>query len=245
LTGLSPSGEQAAQPSRAWRRDLGNAFVTVGANADREEDMPHLIPSAAIGRLAGGALLTLAVGGSTLAWAQTPAANIPAYGPPLTGVCLFSRDIALNSSQAGVSVGQQLQQISQGIQTNLNPQRDAIAKEDTTLNAQKAKLPAAQYAQRVNELQQRAQAFTQTVQTRNAQITQTHDKAMDQIAAAINPILIASISAHHCSLVLERNGIYGANPAMDLTAEVVQKLNASLPTVAVTLAPPEAVQAQP
>jgi Skp family chaperone for outer membrane proteins len=205
--------------------------------------MPYPIQAAAIGRLAGGALLALTAGG--LALAQAPAAGIPAYGPPLTGVCLFSRDIALNSSQAGVSVGQQLQQLSQGIQTNLNPQRDAIAKEDQTLTAQKAKLPAAQYAQRVNELQQRAQAFTQTVQTRNAQITQTRDKAMEQIAAAMNPILVASISAHHCSVVLDRNGIYGANPAMDLTAEVVQQVNVRMPTLTVSLSPPEAVQAQP
>jgi Skp family chaperone for outer membrane proteins len=200
------------------------------------------------------AVLALAAG-STGALAQTPAApaspaatppaNVPTYGPPLTGVCVFTRDAALNTSQAGVSANQQLQQIAQGIAASLNPERDAISAEDKALAAEKAKLSPAKLQERGLALQKRAQAYGQTVQTRNAQLTQTHDKAFSQIAQAMTPILVSKITEHHCSLVMESRGIiYGANPAMDLTSEVVQQLNAALPTVTVTLLPPEALQQQ-
>lgn len=195
-------------------------------------------------RAAGAACLALAAV-STSALAQTaPASNVPTYGPPLTGVCIFSRDMALTTSQAGVSANQQLQQISKDLDAGLAPERDAIGKEDQALTAAKAKLSAADYQKRAAALQQRAQAYTAMVQTRNAQFTQTRDKATDQIATAVTPILVASITEHHCSLVLERGGIYGANAAMDLTPEVIQKLNAQMPTLAVSLAPPPAAQAQ-
>ena len=44
---------------------------------------------------------------------------MPTYGPPLTGVCLFGRDVAVAGSEAGKGVSQRLQQLSQGIQTEL------------------------------------------------------------------------------------------------------------------------------
>jgi Skp family chaperone for outer membrane proteins len=205
-----------------------------------------------IRRTLAAAVLALAAG-STGALAQTPAApaaaapaaNVPTYGPPISGVCVFTREAAMNTSQAGVSANQQLQQIAQGIASSLNPERDAIAAEDKALAAERAKLSPAKLQERATALQKRAQTYGQTVQTRNAQLSQTHDKAFTQIAQAMTPILVAKITEHHCSLVLESRGIiYGANPAMDLTAEIVQQLNTSLPTVTVTLIPPEALQQQ-
>ena len=206
---------------------------------------------APMGRTSSLILAALAAfaAGSTGASAQTPAAappaaNVPTYGPPLTGVCVFSRDTALNTSAAGQSANQQLQQIAQSIQTQMNVERDAIVTENKALVAEKAKLTAAKLQARQAALQQRAQTFQQTIQLRNAQVQQTHDKTMDQIAASVTPILVSTITAHACSLIVERNGIYGANPAMDLTPEVITKLNAALPTVAVTLLTPEQVQQQ-
>ena len=194
-------------------------------------------------RPAGAALLLLAV--ASAVHAQTPAAtaapaaaapsNVPNYGPPLPGVCVFSRDVALGTSAAGVSVNQQLQQMEQAAQGSLNTERLAIQQADKALSADKAKLTPAKYQERVGALQQRAQAYEAGVQARSNQFSQARDNATGQIAQAITPILVTTISEHHCSLVIERNSLLGANPAMELTPEVIQKLNAALPGVTVTL----------
>jgi Skp family chaperone for outer membrane proteins len=151
--------------------------------------------------------------------------------------------MALSTSQAGVSAGQQLQQISKSLEAGLTPERDAIAKEDQALAAEKAKLSPAEYQKRGAALERRAQAYTNTIQARNAQFTQTRDKTTEQIATAVTPILVAVITAHHCSLVLERGGIYGATPAMDITPDVIKTLNTTLPTISVSLVQPAAEQA--
>ncbi len=191
-------------------------------------------------RAAGAAGFVLAAGAAA---AQTTAANVPTYGPPIEGVCVFSKDAALTTSAAGVSVNQQLQQLSQSAQAPLDAERNAITAADKALTAEKPKLSAAKYQAEQGSLQQRAQAWQMTVQARQTQFNQARDKALDQIAATVTPVLVATITARHCSIIVERGGIYGANPAMDLTPDVVQKLNTILPAVVVSL-PVEAAQGQ-
>lgn len=214
-------------------------------------------------RILGAAILALSAG-SANAWADTPASsaavitapaaapapvtapavNVPTYGAPIAGICVFSRDVALSTSDAGLGVNKQLAPLYQAAQTDLNGQRDTLTKDNKTLFAEKAKLSAAKFQARLAALQQRAQVYNSALQTRNAQFTQTRAKAMDQIAAAVTPILVDAITAHHCALVVERASIYGANPAMDLTADVVKQLNIAMPTLTVSLLPPEALQGQ-
>lgn len=212
-----------------------------------------------IRRTLGAALLALSTGAAAAradtpastapivtapAATPAPAANVPTYGPPISGICVFSRDVALNTSDAGVGVNKQLAPLYQTAQSELNSERDALAKDNKALFAEKAKLSKAQFQKRLAALQQRAQAYNATLQTRNAQFTQTRAKAMDQIAAAVTPILVDAITARKCALIVERANIYGANPAMDLTPDVVKQLNIAMPTLTVNLLPPEALQGQ-
>ena len=210
------------------RRTLGAALLALcaGSAAARADDMPA----------SAAPVVTAAT--------PAPAANVPTYGPPISGVCVFSRDVALNSSDAGVGVNKQLAPLYQAAQSELNGERDALAKDNKALFAEKAKLSNSKFQKRLAALQQRAQAYNATLQTRNAQFTQTRAKAMDQIAAAVTPILVDAITAHKCALIVERANIYGANPAMDLTSDVVKQLNIAMPTLTVSLLPPEALQGQ-
>ena len=169
---------------------------------------------------------------------------MPVYGAPIPGICVFSRDLALSTSDAGLGVNKQLAPLSQAAQTELDGQRDTLNADNKALLAQKAKLSAADFQKRLAALQQRAQDYNTAVQTRNAQFAQTRAKAMDQIAATATPILVDAITAHHCALVVDRAGIYGANPAMDLTSDVIKQLNLIMPSLPVSLLPPEALQGQ-
>jgi Skp family chaperone for outer membrane proteins len=180
----------------------------------------------------------------TAALAQTAAPQAappfnPTYGAPIAGVCVFSQTQAIGRSQAGVSAGGQLERLSQSVQSDLAAQRTALIAQGKALAAEKAKLSAAEYARRTSDLEQRAQAFDRLANTRSAQLRQTRTIALGQIGAAMTPILAASVTSHRCGLVLDAGATYGSNAAMDLTAGVVQKLNAKLPSVTVTLATPE------
>ena len=64
-------------------------------------------------------------------------------------------------------------------------------------------------------------------------------RRLDAIGAAALPALNATLTAHRCSIVVDKSRVYSVNAAMDLTTEVIQKLNAALPTVTLQLAAPQ------
>jgi Skp family chaperone for outer membrane proteins len=186
----------------------------------------------------GGAatLLALASGAS--------AQVVPAPGAPLSGVCVYSEEMILGQSQAAVAANQQLAKMQQAINAEVKPTNDALVNDAKALEARKASTPAAQYQQSATDLQRRAQAQDALIRTRNDQLARTRDEAVRQIGNAALPALNASLTAHRCSIVLDKGRVYTVNAAMDLTPEVIQKVNAALPTVTLQLAAP-AAQAAP
>jgi Skp family chaperone for outer membrane proteins len=190
--------------------------------------------------LALAAMLALA---PALASAQTPAAaSQNPLGPPIAGVCVFGRDIAVSNSKAGQATDARLRVLAQQVQTELTPESKAILAENAAINAEGAKLTSSQKQTRLDALQRRAGAFDELRQQRTAQLQQTRTRAVDTILQTMNEVLGPIASTRHCSIILERNSTYGSNPAMDLTPAVVQAVDARVPTMTFDLSPPTGVK---
>jgi outer membrane protein len=162
----------------------------------------------------------------------------PASGAPLAGLCVYSENVILGQSQVGASANQQLSQLQTSINNELRAARDKLVADDQALTAKKAQLSAADFAAQGAALQARARDLQALANTRNGQLTRTRDGAIAQISKAALPLLNASLTAHGCAIVLDKGPVYSVNPAMDLTAEVMQRLNATLPATTITLAAP-------
>jgi outer membrane protein len=180
----------------------------------------------------GAAVSALVIAAGAPAAAQVVAAP----GAPLAGVCVYSENVLLGQSQAGVSANRQLTQIQASVNNELRALQDKLVADDQALTAQKAALQAAEFSQRTTALQARARDLQNLSNVRNGQLTRTRDGAIAQISKAALPLLNASLTAHHCAIVLDKGPVYTVNPAMDLTGEVIQQLNAALPAITVTLA---------
>jgi Skp family chaperone for outer membrane proteins len=188
------------------------------------------------------AALAMCAGGSA---AAQPVASAPVvFGPALPGVCILARAVALDRSLAGVSANQQIQQFTVGIRAELDAQRGAIINDDRTLAAQKASMPPADYQQRVAQLQQRYAVVDRTTRVRAAQVSKTKADAVRLILDTMTPSLGETVTARKCSVVIERGETYGANAAMDITDQVIQRMNARLQSVTLRLAPPEVADRQ-
>jgi Skp family chaperone for outer membrane proteins len=194
-------------------------------------------------RRSAGALLSVAVAcgscGAALAQAAAPA---PTYGPPISGLCLFGQGQALGQSKAGISANQQLEQFLKSVDAELKAAAAPIVADDHALGAQKASMPAAEYQQQLGKLRQRYADLAHTRDLRRAQLALTRKDALTQVAKAMATSLAATITERHCSVIFERTGAYGAAEGMDITADVIQRMNTALPSVTLSLAPPEAVQ---
>jgi len=177
---------------------------------------------------AAAAALMFASGG--LAQAQTAAAAAPnvTHGAPIPGVCVFSTQQAVGTSTVGKYVGTRMQQIAAQVDAELAPERTAIETEAKTLDAQKATMDQKTLQTRATALQTRANAWQQKVAQRQRELEATQQKAFIRVGQEMNPIVIQAYQTNRCSILLERDNVILANPAMDLTPTVIAGVNAKI-----------------
>lgn len=158
--------------------------------------------------------------------AQTP--NIT-HGAPVAGVCVYDNDELLARSTAGQSVQTGMQRLLTEVQGELAPYASNIQAEITAL--QQGGEAADPGGTRRAALQTRVQEAQQLEQTRRNELQYTQSMQLQSIGTAAEPIVIALYQERGCSLLLNRSAIYSANPAMDITPTVIERVNAALPSL--------------
>jgi outer membrane protein len=188
--------------------------------------------------MAAAALTAVGLSGSALA--QQAAARAPAAapaaaaaapvvsGPPIAGVCIFSNEQAIATSAVGKYVGQRIQQLSTQANAELDAEKTAIETDVKAYDAQKPTLTADMQQQRELAFNQRAGALQRKADLRNRELQATEQKAVSRIAAEVSPLLRQIYTQRACGLLLDRNSVFGANPSMDVTADVVRLLDAKI-----------------
>jgi Skp family chaperone for outer membrane proteins len=171
------------------------------------------------------AAITLTAGSSALAQAAAPAVT---HGPPVAGVCIMSVEAAIGSSTVGKYVDTRMQQIVGQVNAELNGEKTAIENEGKTLQSQGSTLDRTILEQRSAALQVRANALQRKAQLRDREVSATEQKAVGRIGQEMEPMIRAAYQQKGCSVLLNRQAVVIANPAMDITPSVVTALNAKL-----------------
>ena len=179
---------------------------------------------------------------ATAASAQTAGPQNP--GPVIPGVCVYFNQRLLAQSTAGQAVQARMEQLANEVRGELQPYATAIQTEMTALQQGQATIPADQMQQRRQALQQRLQEAQQLEQTRDAELRYTLNQQREAIAVAVDPILVAIYQERGCGLLLNREGVFLLNPAMDVTDLAIQRLNTALPTLSFNRLPVPAQQPQ-
>ena len=177
------------------------------------------------------ALASLAAGSVA---AQTATIN---HGAPIAGVCVYDNDEVLARSTAGQSVQTGMQRLLSEVQGELAPYSSVIQTELQSL--QQGGEAADPGGARRTALQARAQEAQQLEQTRRTELQYTQGVQFQAIGTAVEPIVRALYQERSCSILVNRSAIYSANPAMDITPTVIERLNAALPSLSFNrLTPP-------
>ncbi|MDP1599477.1 OmpH family outer membrane protein [Phenylobacterium sp.] len=175
------------------------------------------------------AAITASVSTAAFAQAAAPAAA-PAvsHGPALPGVCVISLEGAITGSTVGKYVQTRLQQIATQVQAELKAEEAALQNEAKTLEGQRASLDQATFETRANALQTKANAFQRKAQQRERELGATQQKALGRVGQELDPIIRQVYQQRQCSLLLNRDSVVIANPAMDISQPVVTALNAKI-----------------
>jgi Skp family chaperone for outer membrane proteins len=181
--------------------------------------------------LAASAAAIAVAASSTAAFAQAaaaPAAPSVTHGPALNGVCILSVEGAVGTSTVGRYVDTRMQQILTQVQAELNAEKTAIDNEAKTLDTQRATLAPDALEKRAADLQVRANAFQRKAQLRDRELQATEQKAYARVTQEMEPAIRQAYQAKQCSVLVQRSAVVLANPAMDLTPQVVTALNAKV-----------------
>lgn len=185
--------------------------------------------------LAAGCAATLALGAPISAFAQQPtvAATAPAapavnHGPPIAGLCVISVEAAIGGSAVGRHVQTRLQQLLTQVNAELNGERTTLENDARTLEGQRATLDQNTLEQRAAALQVRGNALQRKAQQREREIQVTEQKAYGRVGEEMEPLIRQAYQARSCSILVNRNSVVLASPALDLTPQVVTALNAKI-----------------
>ena len=170
----------------------------------------------------------LSLGVATQASAQAAAPAAVTQGPPIAGVCILSVEGAIGSSTVGKYVQTRLQQIATQVQAELKADETSINNEAKALDAAKASLDQATLEKRANDLQTKANTYQRKGQQRQREMQATQEKALGRIGQEMDPLIRQAYQQKQCSVLLQREALVIANPAMDLTPQVVTALNAKI-----------------
>ncbi len=149
-------------------------------------------------------------------------------GPAIPGVCIFSNEQAIGQSAVGKYVSERMKQLQSQATAEVNAEKTAIETDGKALEAQRATLSSDTYQQRAVALNQRIQALQKKAELRSRELQATEQKALGRIATELTPLLRTVYNKHNCGLLLDRNAVFGANPSMDTTEEVVKLLDAKI-----------------
>lgn len=206
--------------------------------------------------LIASAAVLMAGAGQAMAQAAAPAAATPAaptpptFGAAVPGQCVLDEQTAMSTSNMGKSASDRLVQLKGQVDAELGAEGKAIEDEYKALAASQktsAATPAGKTAWegKAQAWEEKRQKFQAKVQQRNQEMQYTQQEVMQAIFQKMIPQINAVVTAKSCATVLSADSLLHydmtantngaatqtsflyANPAMNITTDVVAKMNAS------------------
>ena len=179
------------------------------------------------------AAVALSTASAAFAQAAAPAAAAPAqpaiaFGAAIPGLCTLSPEAALATSQVGNYVGTRMQQIVAQANAELQGEKTQLDNDAKAIDARRATMDQNTLEQQAAAIQVRASAWQRKAQLRDREVQATEQKAVSRIGQEMEPLIRQVYQQRACSVLLQRTAVVIANPAMDITPQVVTALNAKI-----------------
>jgi outer membrane protein len=182
------------------------------------------------GAAAGALALASTVGAAPAPAAASAAAAPIRQGPPIGGYCVFSLNEVIGGSKVGQAVVARLKVLGSQVNAELQPEADAIRRDDQALQAAPND-PAA--ASKRAALEQRFAAFQRKEQQRQQEMQATQQKQFGVVLKELDPIIRELYQQRNCSVLIDgdQGGVRLINPAMNISPQAITGLDARIQTL--------------
>lgn len=143
---------------------------------------------------------------------------------------ILNKQAVLRFSKAGQDLARQMEPLVAQARNNIQAQRASLQSQADALRNDTSLTPA-EHDKRVEALQTKAAALEGEAQRKQAQLAEMLNRANDPISKAMSEIVPAILKERGANIVLDRAAIAQADPAFDITPDVIKQLDARLPSV--------------
>lgn len=158
-------------------------------------------------------------------------AAAPALAETSIGVVNIAK--IMQDSKAASSVRNQLQAKQKSFQTELDTKEKALLAEDQDLVKQKDKVEKDAFEKKVKAFREKAASAQREVQEKKAQLDKSFSASLEEIQKTVQDIVKQVASEKKMTLVLSNAQVLYGDSSLDITEEVLKRLDAKLPNVAV------------
>lgn len=183
----------------------------------------RLVLAARLASLLPVAVLALLLSGA-------PAQAQRAAGLPMSLIIVDIQQ-AQRESLPGKALAAQRDKYQQNFQAEFNAARQSLQRSDQDLAKQKGTMPQEAYDQKVKALEMQVVAFQNRTQMAVRALEKSTDAAMAELMNAILTVTGEIASEMGANLVLPKQQVVLHEPRMDVTAQVIDRLNKRLPAV--------------
>ena len=159
-------------------------------------------------------------------------------------IVIVDMDEVIGTSAAGKGAQAVLQGQANGLQARVKTLTDGFQKEEDALRTQVQNKTIAQPAleAKLKDLQSRKQSAETEIGGRQRSLQQSQSYVVKQIDEAAQPIITAIMKERGASIALASGATVQIANSLDITAEVVKRLNVAKPSVSTT--PPAQTQSK-
>jgi Skp family chaperone for outer membrane proteins len=142
----------------------------------------------------------------------------------------------LQESWAAKSVQKQIDAQRSTFQTETEKEENTLRQAEQDLGRSRDTLGPDAYSEREQQLRQKTLTVERHFESRRKVLDQAFADAKNMMSAALQDIVQAVAHEHGANIVLVKQQVLWADPTLDITSEVLDKLNKKLPQIIVKMA---------
>ncbi len=139
----------------------------------------------------------------------------------------------MQDSKAANSVRNQLQSKQKSFQGDLDSKEKALLAEDQGLVKEKDKMEKEEFEKKVKAFREKAATAQREVQQKKAQLDKAFTASLEEIQKNVIEIVKQVAAEKKITLVVSSSQVLYGDPSLDLTDDVLKRLDSKLPNVAV------------
>jgi outer membrane protein len=172
--------------------------------------------------------------------------SVSAQRLPATVVAVVDTGRIYSECTACVAARTQLQSQATALQTRQKTLTDQLRPEgqqlETAVNALNGKQPDAALQARIKAFQDKERAANTELQQGQQRLQSTQANVLRQVNERLNPIINQAMTARGANIAMDVDATLAHAATVNITADVLARLNSALPSVSVTPLPQQAQQ---